>query len=67
MHVESAVHDSGVVGSAVARLRQRIVAGEHKLALLNKAGIKARRMERDLAAWKRTYALLCDVRSELEP
>jgi hypothetical protein len=70
MHVESAEiaadDPGGVVGPAVARLRQRILEAEHKLALLNKAGIKAARLERDLATWRRTYALLCDVGRELE-
>jgi hypothetical protein len=51
---------------AVVRLRERILATEHTLALLKDHGIRAKRLERDLATWRRTYALLCDVQAEGE-
>jgi hypothetical protein len=58
------VNPDALLSAAVVKLRERILATEHTLALLKVAGIRARRLERDLATWRRTYALMCDVQAE---
>jgi hypothetical protein len=50
--------------AAVTRLRRRVVALEADIALLRRHGVGTRRLERDLAAARRTYVLLVDLNAE---